>query len=154
MEELQSAEKPQTEIKEERKEEVKAQQPAPAEARPDESGQAVARKEQEILALKTDMEGLVSRVKSLDGALAAAVGSYRASVVQANPDILPELISGTSVVEIDESIKRAREIVARVKKGVETESARGRFPVGAPERGGLDAGLSPREKIQQGISRI
>lgn len=126
---------------------------AAAEARPGEPAEILARKEQEILALKTDLAGLASRVKNLGGALGAAAESYRALAVQANPDILPELISGTSVAEIEASVKRAREIVARVKKGVETELSRDRFPAGAPERGGSDTGLTPREKIQQGISR-
>lgn len=113
----------------------------------------MAQKDREILVLKTNLEGLEAKVKNLDEALAAAAGSYRTLVVQGNPDILPELITGASVTEIEESVKRAQEIVARVKKGVETELARDRFPAGAPERGGNEANLSPRDKIQRGISR-
>ena len=145
---MEDMEKQQAEEKEEQ-----AAQPAAVEAGAGEQAQAMAQKDREILVLKTNLEGLEAKVKNLDEALAAAAGSYRTLVVQGNPDILPELITGASVMEIEESVKRAQEIVARVKKGVETELARDRFPAGAPERDGNEASLSPREKIQRGISR-
>lgn len=148
---MEDMEKQQAEEKEEQAAQPAAQTPV-VEAGAVELTQ-MAQKDREILVLKTNLEGLEAKVKNLDEALAAAAGSYRTLVVQGNPDILPELITGASVMEIEESVKRAQEIVARVKKGVETELARDRFPAGAPERGGNEANLSPRDKIQRGISR-
>jgi hypothetical protein len=153
---MEDMEKQQAEEKEEQAAQPAAQQVAqtPAvEAGAGGQAQAMAQKDREILVLKTNLEGLEAKVKNLDEALAAAAGSYRTLVVQGNPAILPELITGASITEIEESVKRAQEIVARVKKGVETELARDRFPAGAPERGGNEANLSPRDKIQRGISR-
>jgi hypothetical protein len=115
--------------------------------------QVLKQKEGEILALQTNMKSLETKVKGLDEALSAAIASYRTLMVQANPQVLTELISGDSVIEIDDSAKRAKEIIARIKRGVEAEFVQERFPVGAPGRGGMIPDLTSREKIQQGISR-
>jgi hypothetical protein len=122
-----------------------------AQARVAELEQALSVKEGEIAALKSSQSGLEAKMKGLDGALSAAVKGYRTLTAQVNPDILPELLVGDTVQAIEESVSRGKEIVARVKRGVEAEISRGRFPAGAPERGKVDLDLSPREKIQQGI---
>ncbi len=134
--------------------ENKQTQEAADTAAPPAAGNIPAPQEQESRALlQADKAGLEARVKSLDAELAAAVASYRALAVQANPDVLPELVAGATVAEIEASVQRAREIVARVKQGVAAELSRERFPAGAPERGSGGAELSPREKIQRGITR-
>jgi hypothetical protein len=94
------------------------------------------------------------RLGKLDGSLKQAVASYRALVIRSNPDVLPELITGESIEELDGSLSRARELIGKVKSGLETQAAAMRVPSGAPQRGAADAsGLSPREKINLGVER-
>jgi hypothetical protein len=105
-----------------------------------------------------EMEKAVSaaneRLDQLNGSLKQAVDSYRALVIRANPDVLPELISGESIEALDGSLSRARELIGKVKSGLETQAAAMRVPSGAPQRGTADiTGLSAREKINLGIDR-
>ena len=89
---------------------------------------------------------------SVRDSLAQAVSSYRALVVQANPDVLDELISGDSIEAINQSVEHAQGFISRVKQGLEAEAARTRVPVGAPQRTPPDlSALSPREKIRYAI---
>ena len=77
---------------------------------------------------------------------------YRAALVQAAPDVPPDLIQGESVEELDRALAAAREIVARVCEQVQTQAA-ARIPTGSPVRGAPDlGGLSPAEKIRMGIA--
>jgi hypothetical protein len=123
-----------------------------ANARVAELEKALSAKENEFKVLRSSEASLTAKIKSLDGELTAAIKGYRTLAAQANPDILPELLHGETVQAIEESVKQGKEIVDRVKQGLEAEIFRGKFPVGAPERGRVDTDLSPREKIQQGIS--
>jgi hypothetical protein len=68
------------------------------------------------------------------------------------PDVLPELVQGESVDELDRSLVTARETVARVREQMQAQAA-ARIPAGSPARGGPDrSGLSPSEKIRLGIA--
>ena len=75
-------------------------------------------------------------------------------VAQANPEVIDELISGDSIASIDESVSRAKEMVSKVRRGIESEISLAKVPAGAPERTAPDlSALSPREKIQYAIGR-
>ena len=88
----------------------------------------------------------------MKNSLAEAVSSYRALVVQANPDIPDELIAGDSIEAINQSLENARALISRVRQVLEEEVAKTRVPSGAPQRAPPDlSALSPREKIQYAI---
>jgi archaellum component FlaC len=123
-----------------------------ANSRVTELEQALSGKETEIAALKSGEAGLEAKIKGLTETLSVAVKEYRTLTAQLHPDILAELLVGDSVQAIQESVNRGKEIVARVKHGMEDEINRNRFPAGAPGRGKVDLDMTPREKIQQGIS--
>lgn len=90
--------------------------------------------------------------RQLQDSFKQAVSSYKVLVVQTNPDILEELIIGDSIDAINSSLKSARELVNKVRSGVEAEIALTKVPAGAPQRTPVDlSALSPREKIQYGI---
>jgi uncharacterized coiled-coil protein SlyX len=94
------------------------------------------------------------RLSTVTDGLKQAVSSYRSLVVKSNPGIMEELIKGDSVADIDLSLQSARELVGKVRAGLEAERAAPRVPAGAPVRSALTvAALSPREKIQQGIEK-
>ena len=106
--------------------------------------------------LRRDLEA--ARQDAVQARTAAAEESrrlaerYRAVLVQAAPDVPPDLIQGESVEELDRSLATAREVVARVREQVQTQAA-ARIPTGSPVRGAPDLGaLSPAEKIRMGIA--
>lgn len=114
--------------------------------------QAVAAKESEIVALKKELEELKQALDGLTREIPRAVAAYKEIIVQANPGILPELISGDTIEAVGESVKHARAIMDRVRQEMEAEAAKTRVPAGAPQRAAPDfSALSAREKIQYGL---
>ena len=114
--------------------------------------QALAGKESEIAALKQALAEAERKLADLGNDLAQAVASYKALVVQTNPGVLAELITGDTVDEVNESLKNAQALVDRVRQEMEAEASKTRIPAGAPQRAPLDlSALSPREKIKYAI---
>jgi ABC-type transporter Mla subunit MlaD len=114
--------------------------------------QAMADKDKQIAALKQSAAELEPRLAELEDSLAQAVSSYRALVVQANPGVPEELITGDSIEAIDSSVTAAQTLVEKVKKELEAEIAGAKIPAGAPLRTPVDLStLSPQEKIQYAI---
>ena len=117
--------------------------------------QVVAGKDSEIADLKQGTEELEERLTTLKNSLAEVVASYKAAVVQANPEVIEELISGDTIESINESLDKAKDLVSKVRQGVEAEISLAKIPAGAPERTSPDLStLSPREKIQYAIGKI
>jgi len=123
-----------------------------ANARIAELEEALLDRDSDIASLQQFMAELEERLAVTNEALTEAVNSYRTMIVQANPDIVEELISGDTIESLNESLEKARSLIGRVKQGLETEIALARVPAGAPERRPPDlSALSPREKIQYAI---
>ena len=122
-------------------------------ARITELEQVLTGKNDEIGSLKQLNEELEERLVTVDNTLTDAVAGYRAVLVQANPDVIEELITGDTIEAVNESLDKAKALVSKVREGLETEMSLARVPAGAPERTAPDfSGLSPREKIQQAIA--
>jgi len=119
----------------------------------------VAQKDEELTranARITELEQAVAesdeKLTTIQNSLAEAVAGYKAMVVQANPEVLEELISGDTVDSINDSLNKAKTLVSRVRQGLETEISGAKIPAGAPQRTPPDlSALSPREKIQYAI---
>jgi hypothetical protein len=93
---------------------------------------------------------LVRREKDLK----EAVAKYRVTLEKDNPEILPELLRGETVEELNGSLEKARALTDKVKKGLEEKAKEIHIPAGAPERAPLDVdSLSSTEKIKEGLSR-
>jgi uncharacterized coiled-coil protein SlyX len=114
--------------------------------------QSLAEKDGEIAALTEALNEARQAVEELGKAVDQAVAAYRDTVVEANPGLLPEMITGDSIDEINESVKKARAVVERVRQEMEAEAARTKIPAGAPPRSRPDlSALTAREKIQYAI---
>ena len=121
-------------------------------ARLTELEEVIAGKDGEIADLKQTGEELEERLTTLNSSLAESGASYKAMVVQANPEVIGELISGDTIESINESLDEAKALVSKVRQGIETEISLAKVPAGAPERTSPDlSALSPREKIQYAI---
>jgi len=114
--------------------------------------QLVAGKDEDINGLKQSRDELEERLTSSSNSLVEAVGSYKAALLKANPEVIEELITGDTIEAINESLNKAKTLVSRVRLGVEAEISQAKVPAGAPERTSPDlSALSPREKIQYAI---
>jgi uncharacterized coiled-coil protein SlyX len=112
--------------------------------------QTVTSRDNEVTSLKQSKAELEARVQDLSHSLTEAVVSYRAAVVQANPEI-EGLVSGDTVEAINQSVSQAKALVSKVRQGLEAEISLTRIPAGAPERTPPGLSLSPREKIQAAL---
>jgi len=126
---------------------------AKANARLVELEQAVASKDSETATLKQAEAELEGRLTTVSNSLAEAVTSYKTMAIQANPEVIEELVSGDTIESINESLNKAKALVSKVRQGLETEISLAKVPAGAPERTSPDlSALSPREKIQYAIA--
>jgi chromosome segregation ATPase len=123
-----------------------------ANARIAELEEALADKDGDIAALEQLKTELEEELSTLNGSLAEAVANYKTMVIQTNPEVMEELISGDNIEAINESLEKARSLISWVRQGLETEISLARVPTGAPERRSPDlSALSPSEKIQYAI---
>jgi len=111
-----------------------------------------ADRDSEIAALKQAMEDAEGRINEISENLSKAVASYKEQVIQGNPGVPADMITGETVEEIDESLKKAMALIEKVRQEMEAEASKMRIPGGAPQRTPMDlSGLSAREKIQYAI---
>jgi len=123
-----------------------------ANARIIELEQTVASLDSEMVTLKRTIAESEEKLTSANHSLAEAVASYKAMVVEANPEVLEELITGDTIEAINESLAKAKTLVSRVRQELEAEITAGKVPAGAPIRTPPDlSALSPREKINYAI---
>jgi hypothetical protein len=101
---------------------------------------------------RKSLEARTGDYDRLKAALADTVSAYRKLAVSSSPLYSDDMISGSTVEEIDASIKKVNGLVKKMRSTLEAELKDLTIPAGAPERSAPDlSGLSPREKIKQGI---
>lgn len=116
--------------------------------------QVLAARDSEIAGLKHSLDELRGKSDGLGEELARAVAAYRELAIRANPGVPVELIAGNTIDEVNESLKKARVLIDRVRQEIERETSHARVPAGAPQRSVPDIStLSPREKIQLSLER-
>ena len=114
--------------------------------------QAATAKESELTILRQDVIELKRQLKSASENLSQAVSGYHKMAVKANPEIAFELITGETIEAIENAVASAGKLVGKVKEKLVAVQTQAKVPAGAPQRNRPDfSGLSPREKIQQGI---
>lgn len=95
----------------------------------------------------------VEEIEAVSARLAQAVELYRASLLAAEPDVPEDMVQGATVEAVQESLERARQMVAQVRGRLEAQASVERTPLGAPARAAPDvSALSPQEKILMGLS--
>src|SRR4051794_14619122 len=106
-----------------------------------------------------EMDGEVDTGGQVEGEsagemLARAVGRYR-EVMAALPGVVPEMVQGGTIEEIDAAVQRAREAYEAVSRKV-AEAQEVHIPVGNPARSAADlaaATLRPEAKIALGLRK-
>ncbi len=85
-------------------------------------------------------------------ALAHAVARYRELVASA-PGLVPEMVQGATVEDVDASAQAARQAYEQISRRI-VESFEAQVPAGNPPRsasGGAAAALKPEDKIALGL---
>ena len=81
-----------------------------------------------------------------------AMSAYRKLAVSSSPIFSEDLITGSTIAEVDASMKKVTGLAEGIKAKLEAELKAIVIPAGAPERSVPDtSGMSPREKIKAGI---
>ncbi len=123
-----------------------------ANARVTELGQAVTDLEGEVATLKQSNVESEQKLAEISSALSQAVVSYKARVIEFNPEVPVDLIAGETVEAVDSSLESAQSLVRRIQERLKADIRMVKIPAGAPQRAPVDlSALSPREKIQFGI---
>jgi chromosome segregation ATPase len=103
-------------------------------------------KDEALTAANASLEEDNAKLAAATEGLGKAVESYKALVLEANPDIPEELITGDDIEGISTSLESAKDIVGKVRA-----SGGGGIPAGAPARTPPDlSGMSPMDKIRYG----
>ena len=106
----------------------------------------------ELIAKDTELKTLGETTSTLGDSLTQAIPAYKGRVIQANPGLTPELITGETVDEVNASLEKAKGVIEAVRKSLEAERAGAKVPAGAPPRTPPDlSSLSPIEKIKHAI---
>ena len=114
--------------------------------------QTVASKDSEVATLKQAVAEAEGKLTGLNNDLTQAVASYKALVIESNPGVLAEIMTGDTIDQVNESLENARLLIDKVRQEMEAEASRVKVPAGAPQRASLDlSALSSREKIQYAI---
>ena len=96
------------------------------------------------------------RDEEMDGVnarLAQAVELYRVSLLASEPDVPEDMVQGSTVEVVQESLARVRQMVEKVRGRLEARASLERTPLGVPARSATDlSALSPQEKILVGLS--
>ena len=127
--------------------------PSGAPEKPEDTGK-LAELETALTEAKQSLTARAGDCDRLKAALDDAVSAYRKLAVSSSPLYSDDIISGSSVEEIDASIKKVNGLVKKMRSSLEAELKDLTIPAGAPERSAPDfSGLSPREKIKQGLEK-
>ena len=101
---------------------------------------------------QTELGIINQRLTKLEADLDKAIVGYRLALIGQNPDILPDLITGGSIEELDKSLASAKDLTKRIREKLNAQTAAERIPSGSPARTPLDtSNLSSHEKIIYGL---
>ena len=107
-----------------------------------------------IEAVTAELGELRERAEATKERERAAAVRYRELVLRAEPALPADMIGGETIDAIDASVVAARDVVARVRSHMETQTSASRAPAGAPERSAPDLGaMTPQEKIRYGLEQ-
>jgi hypothetical protein len=114
----------------------------------------VAEREEALGAQTVEVEDLRAAIAESETQRREAVERVRRSVLEREPELPQELVTGENVAELDAAVANARQTVAQVRQHLEQRAQAQRVPAGAPARGAPDtSALTAGEKIRAGLRR-
>lgn len=113
------------------------------------------RLQRDLAAAREELESAVQGRNELAATAAEAVAAYGELLRASAPDLIPEMVQGETVEELNASLSVAREAFARAKERAVRELAAAAVPPGGERAGGLDlSALSPTGKIAHALRRV
>jgi chromosome segregation ATPase len=114
----------------------------------------IAELEKALSEAKQQSEAVTAEFATLKDTHTKAVAKYLGAVKTANPTLPGDVITGSTIDEIDATLAKALTIAESVKKSLEAQAKEAKVPAGAPTRGGIALeAMSPREKIAAGLQQ-
>jgi DNA repair exonuclease SbcCD ATPase subunit len=114
----------------------------------------IAELEKALSEAKQQSEAVTAEFATLKDTHTKAVAKYLGAVKTANPTLPADVITGSTIKDIDDSLAKALTIAESVKKSLEAQAKETKVPAGAPTRGGIALeAMSPREKIAAGLQQ-
>ncbi|MDD5313472.1 MAG: hypothetical protein PHO26_10595 [Dehalococcoidia bacterium] len=127
---------------------------AEAENRVTELETSLKEKDTALAEAKKSLDAQAADIQSFKTSLEDAVKAYRKQAIGTNQFFTEELVTGNTIAEIDASVIKVKDLLGKVKSGIEEELKNVTVPAGAPGRTGPDTSdLSPREKIKTGLEK-
>lgn len=120
----------------------------PAQGEPSE----VERLRAELDAAQAALQTLTAERDAARQDYATAVARYRQQVIAAHADIVPDLVAGQTIEEVDSSLERAKSAFASLRERIVGQAT----PLGGAPRQIIAedlSALSPEAKIAVGLSR-
>jgi len=115
---------------------------------------ALASRDNRIAELETALNGLQEQAAGMAASHRQAVTAYARLASAAVPGILPEMVTGETIEEVDASLARARSLIERVREEIEAGLTHEAVPAGAPPRQTAPVtGFTAAEKIRYAVSR-
>ena len=106
----------------------------------------------ELAEAKKMLDAQAADIATLKASGDEAVKAYKKLAVSSNPLFTDDIITGSSIAEVDAAMSRVLDMAGKVRSRIEAEFKALNVPAGAPERSGPDLStLSPREKIKLGL---
>jgi hypothetical protein len=114
----------------------------------------IAARDESLGAQTVELEDLRAAIADSETQRREAVERVRRAVLDREPELPEELVTGESVADLDAAVANARQTVAQVRQHLEQRAQAQRVPAGAPARGGADtSSLTAGEKIRAGLRR-
>ena len=119
---------------------------------------ALASRNAEVEALKTEQRATGDELAGAKAAYAYAVADFKRLCLEANPLITGDMIAGSSIEELKESLSRANGLISRlsdgIRKDIEVDQNQAKVPAGAPPRTEPDlSAMTTVEKINYGLDK-
>jgi chromosome segregation ATPase len=114
----------------------------------------VAAREESLATQTVELEDLRAAIGEAQTATREAVQRVRQAILDREPELPHELVTGESVADLDAAVLQARQTVAQVRQHLEQQAQSLRVPAGAPVRTAPDtSAMTAAEKIRAGLKQ-
>ena len=111
-------------------------------------------KNEELTSVQAQLSEKDTGFASLAAEKDSAVEAYKDLIRKTNPVIPADMITGTSIADINTSLENAANLVNQIKAKVDENNTNNSVPAGAPGRTEPDiSAMSTREKISYGLQK-
>jgi chromosome segregation ATPase len=121
-------------------------------SRVDELEGVINGRDKELTDTRAKATELQNKLSVLEKKATESVEGYRKLVIETNKNVTEDMVKGDDIAAINKSLKKANELIGKLKLQIEKDVEHSRVPIGSPGRREQDLfSMSPREKINYAI---